>query len=675
MTAAALPPKPRQWPIPRPVRWIGGVIAALILAVVLVLTFADWNALRPFIGRQASAMSGRTIRLDGDLKVHPWSWTPYAEVGGLKIGNPRWASNGTGLMADIPKATIGIHLMSLLTGHWDLTRLELDHPRIWLFVDRDGRANWRTNLNDDQPTKLPLIERFLVDGGKLGFADMSRKLTIGGAIESHEVARASGGGSFHLDGNGTINARPFVLTITGAPLLNVNAKKPYNFNADMRAGDTRLIADGVLPKPFDFGQVEAQLTVSGRNFADLYDISGLALPNTPPFKLSGDLNRQANRYTFTKVHGTVGSSDLAGDFQVDRVDGRRKLTADLHSRSLLISDLGSLVGAPEPSVRTPAEQAAADARKAEGRLLPDATLNLAKIRSTDAVVHYQADSVKSPGWLPISKASLDLKLDRGVLTMTPLVFSLPQGDVDARIRIDARTDTPKDDIDVRVKNARLENMFRGSANPPVEGTLEARAELHGVGDSVHKAASTANGTVAIAVPNGQMRQLFAEALGIDATKAVGLLIDKSQKETGVRCALADFSANNGVLTARNLVLDTDPVLAKGSGTIDLRTETLDLSLEGKPKTFRLVRVKAPITLTGQILSPHVGIKAGRVPLQAAEAVGLAVVATPLAAVIPFLDPGLAKNADCASLLSEAEQKGAPVKPSQAPPVNAPHPHT
>jgi len=218
-------------------------------------------------------------------------------------------------------------------------------------------------------------------------------------------------------------------------------------------------------------------------------------------------------------------------------------------------------------------------------------------------------------------------------------------------------------------------MFRGSANPPVEGTLEARAELHGVGDSVHKAASTANGTVAIAVPNGQMRQLFAEALGIDATKAVGLLIDKSQKETGVRCALADFSANNGVLTARNLVLDTDPVLAKGSGTIDLRTETLDLSLEGKPKTFRLVRVKAPITLTGQILSPHVGIKAGRVPLQAAEAVGLAVVATPLAAVIPFLDPGLAKNADCASLLSEAEQKGAPVKPSQAPPVNAPRPHT
>ena len=45
------------------------------------------------------------------------------------------------------------------------------------------------------------------------------------------------------------------------------------------------------------------------------------------------------------------------------------------------------------------------------------------------------------------------------------------------------------------------------------------------------------------------------------------------------------------------------------------------------------------------------------------AVALAVLLTPLAGVLPFIDPGLAKNADCASLLTEAQQKGAPVKAS------------
>ena len=187
---------------------------------------------------------------------------------------------------------------------------------------------------------------------------------------------------------------------------------------------------------------------------------------------------------------------------------------------------------------------------------------------------------------------------------------------------------------------------------------------------MHKAASTANGTLALAVPNGQISKLFAEGLGIDASKALGLLLAKNQSDTGVRCAMADFSADNGILTARNVVLDTDPVLARGQGTIDLRTEALNLTLEGRPKSFRLIRLMAPITLTGQLRSPHVGVKAGKAPAQVATAVALAAIASPLAGVLPFIDPGLAKNADCASLLTEAQQKGAPVKPSSAPTITA-----
>jgi hypothetical protein len=32
----------------------------------------------------------------------------------------------------------------------------------------------------------------------------------------------------------------------------------------------------------------------------------------------------------------------------------------------------------------------------------------------------------------------------------------------------------------------------------------------------------------------------------------------------------------------------------------------------------------------------------------------------LAAILPFVDPGLAKDANCAGLVSEAKAKGAPV---------------
>ena len=51
--------------------------------------------------------------------------------------------------------------------------------------------------------------------------------------------------------------------------------------------------------------------------------------------------------------------------------------------------------------------------------------------------------------------------------------------------------------------------------------------------------------------------------------------------------------------------------------------------------------------------------------QVGVAVALGAVLTPLAAVLPFVDPGLAKNADCAGLMSEAQTTSAPVKASQA----------
>jgi len=659
MTVAAIHAR-----VPRPVYWICGVVLGLVLAVVLFLSFADWNMLRGPIARYASKVTGRQIALTGDLKVHPWSWSPEADIGGLKIGNPKGIP---GLMADIPQARVRVKLLPLLAGHWNLPLLDLEKPTFWLFVDKTGKDNWHTAKTRGQPTRLPPIEHFVIDNGRLGFVDLPRNLKISGLLQSSETQGGKPGGSFSLIGRGAQNGHPFQLTVRGDPLLNLKPDQPYGFNADVRAADTHVITTGVLSKPFDFGQVRAAMTVSGRDFADLYDLTGLALPNTPPYRLSGDLVRDGLSYSFTHVHGRVGASDLAGDFKVDRVDNRPNLKADLHSHSLNIYDLGSLVGAPKPGAGTALEKAQAARRRAEGRLMPDATLNVARVRAADATLHYTADQVTAQGSLPLSHVLLDLTLDHGVLTLSPLNFSLPRGAVTSKIRIDARTDDPRDDVDVRVTNAHLEDFFKGGgggdADAPLQGVLEARAQLHGVGDSVHKAAATADGAVALAVPSGKLRKLFAEGLGINVSNALTLYLSKDKSDTGVRCAIADFSSSHGMLTARNVVLDADHVQARATGDINLATETLNLSLTGEPKTLRVGRVMAPITLTGQIRSPKIGVKAGKAPAQAAVAVVLGVALGPLGAVLPFIDPGLTKNADCAGLLTQARATGAPVKAS------------
>jgi uncharacterized protein involved in outer membrane biogenesis len=109
-----------------------------------------------------------------------------------------------------------------------------------------------------------------------------------------------------------------------------------------------------------------------------------------------------------------------------------------------------------------------------------------------------------------------------------------------------------------------------------------------------------------------------------------------------------------------MVLDTNRVLITGGGGVDLATEALDLSLRGQPKGIRLVRLRSPIKIHGTLSHPQVGLETANVVGQAGAAVALGALLTPVASLLAFVDPGLAKDANCADLVSQAEQsKGLP----------------
>ena len=117
----------------------------------------------------------------------------------------------------------------------------------------------------------------------------------------------------------------------------------------------------------------------------------------------------------------------------------------------------------------------------------------------------------------------------------------------------------------------------------------------------------------------------------------------------------------GVFNADQIVVDTGPVLVTGGGSINMDTERLDLKVQGHPKKFRLLRLMMPITAEGPLLHPKVGVEPGKAIAQAGAGVALASFLSPLAAILPFIDPGLAKDANCGGLIAEGAQHGAPVK--------------
>ena len=271
----------------------------------------------------------------------------------------------------------------------------------------------------------------------------------------------------------------------------------------------------------------------------------------------------------------------------------------------------------------------------------------------DARVSFRAERVVSES-LPLRALSLDIILDNGLLRLDPLTIDLTRGRIGGAVAINARDEAPRVDLDVRLANARLESFLRVGDSQPITGSLVGRVQLSGSGASVRDAAANANGQISLVTPSGEVREAFAELTGINVTRGLGLLLTDNDDTIPIRCGVASFDVRNGVAHVRSMVFDTETMLIRGSGTISLRNETLDLNIEGEPKEPRLVRIAAPITVEGRWRTPEVGVDAGDIVGQGGLAAALGTLIVPLAAVLPFVDAGLAEDANCAALLAGRE---------------------
>lgn len=659
-----LPPPRLRKPSRKALYWTGGVLAALAVAIGVLVAIWDWNWFRGPVERIASARLNREVSIAGDLDVRLWSWQPRATVEGVRIANAPWA--GRDPLGTFEKITVQIRLVPLLWGNVDLRLLRFDRPELRLYADARGRRNWDfSDGRKKEPMRLPPIRSFIVADGRMSYLDVKRDLRFEGTINAAETLGDRSRG-FELVGQGTINRQPFRMEVTGGPLVNIERDRPYPFNAEIRAGRTYITANGAVPKPFDLGRFHMFTTARGPDLSDLYPLTGVALPNTPPYSLRGRLSRDELVWRIDNLGGRVGDSDLAGDIEVETGRTRPMFEADLRSRSLDFDDLGALFGgapATGPGETASAEQVAvARALNAQQRIFPDSTLDVSRIRAMDADVRYRAQSIRDAP-VNLTAGQVRVKLDNGLLRAEPLVLDLPQGRVSGFVALNARREVPVTELDLRLANARIEQLIPVTyeGGHPLTGAVSGRARLTGAGDSIHKAFASADGEVMVVAPGGEIRKAFAELMGVNVVKGLGLLLSKDDDTTALRCGVAHFRTTDGVMRAGNIVVDTGPVLITGKGAINLGTERMSFEVRGHNKKFRLVRALIPVKAEGPIRAPKLGLEPGGAIAQGAAGVGLGALLNPIAALLPFVDPGLAKDANCGAMLAQAGREGAPVK--------------
>jgi AsmA protein len=222
----------------------------------------------------------------------------------------------------------------------------------------------------------------------------------------------------------------------------------------------------------------------------------------------------------------------------------------------------------------PATPAAQPSRLIPGRKLPFAALRLADLDLQEAV-----DDLRTGGW-DYKSVKLHAVVNDGKLTLDPLTFDAPGGQVDATATVDANSAPPPVTLTLRAPGLALQPLLEALGKPGYAGgTLELRADLRGTGDTPHDLAASLDGTVGVAVAKGELdsRVLGNLMATLLRQKELASLTNKAGMSK-LNCFALRLDANGGVGTLRALRLDSSTVGITGAGTLNFGSETLDLHL-------------------------------------------------------------------------------------------------
>lgn len=626
-------------------RWLA-VLVFLFAGLLLLIALWDWNWFKGPVERAVQAKTGRALQINGDLDVD-LGRTTVIRADRITFANADWAK--TPHMASADRVEIGVRVWPLLRGKVQLPEIRLTRADVLLETspDKGQPGNW--DFLGPSTGNPPVLQRLLVDDGRLQFLDAAGKTDILVALNSGTPRTEDGAPPLLVKGKGRWKGNPFTLDGgTESPLELTNSDHPFRIHLDGRAGRTHAIARGTLTNPFALRVFDLELMLSGQDMEDLYPLIGLAVPSTPPYRLKGRLKRDNNIWRYENFTGTAGDSDLGGTAQITLGGERPFLKADLVSKRLDFDDLAGFIGAPPKTgagESANAEQKAqAAALAARSRVLPDTPYNLGKLRAMDADVRWKAQRINSPV-LPLDDMDAHLKLDDGLLRLEPLNFGVAGGDIRSTIRMDARKAAIATQLQATIRKVQLGRLFPDAKlAEQASGGISGSVNLAGNGNSIAAMLGSADGDVGVAMGRGHVGNLVMELAGLDVAESLKFLFT-GDKQIPLRCAFGDFGVKQGVMTSRDLAVDTTDTLIIGEGTVDLKQEQLDLLLRPRPKDVSILALRSPLRIGGTFKDPSFRPDFKALGLRGAIALTLASI-TPPAALLATIETGPGKDSDC-----------------------------
>jgi hypothetical protein len=653
---------------------VGFTLLAIFISLIVFVNLYNWNHARPYIQKFSKEYLHQEIRINGDLSIK-LSTRFDLEVNEFTIDSPENVSEKP--LVQLDRLNISLNVIPIIFGDLVFEQIDASKGMVNLILRKDGVSNWMFKPLDEANKNPPPQDKETTDWFNLfvynsTIKDIKVSYNESISITVDRLSAEYINNSIAFDFNGDYNS--LATNLKGRfyqvdqYLADTGALEP---ELDVHLDQIRGRISGAIksePRP-DEAKLSLLVEADGEGLSEVLSKIGWE-PNgdIPPFEIKTHITSKEESLALNDIDLTLGKSMAQGSV-IFELKSPTTLVVDADSTSLHFDDLGAFFPKSEAG-NIPAESVRQSNKSKEegqsGQIFSDEPLAPAAFSSLELDIKARVNSFVGSGKSEsIRSFVLHLSGKNGVLKLDPLRLGFETGNIQNYFVYDSRNALENSQapriiklnasfsrisLDALVKpyldGLGIEKEKIGTLEPQevMKGDLYGDVKLKAHGISMAQVMAELDGTINLAVHEGQMNSLLIEALGLDLTESVAAYFSENPL-IPMPCLLLGVGVNGGVAKTRAFLISTKDSNVVTNATLNLGEETIDARINTLAKDFSLGAFSAPITLNGSLSSPNIGLGAketlGRLGLGAL--LGTAV--SPAASLAALVEPGSEEDAN------------------------------
>jgi len=357
-----------------------------------------------------------------------------------------------------------------------------------------------------------------------------------------------------------------------------------------------LEADGTVKEIEGTHEIEGHIASGASHISVLESFLGIELPpfGTPILdgKIAGNLKRAS-------FEGTVrlGHSRLRTTLSHSLTKQRPRVTAKIVAPTVHLADVGVY---PTPAKDLPPEIASEP--QPDKRLFGEEPLSFRALKAIDLAISVDVKRMTGQDFV-LRDLDFDMSLKNGKLQIAPATVTYANGSASIDCTVDAVGSKSEMALKVTAEDIDVGSLLAHfHAQPFLKGQLNLVVDLQSAGKSPREIATALEGEFRVAVEKGKIKRVV-EFMGADAVDFLTEVRSKAEYRD-LHCMALGFVFEEGMGNSEMIYLESPKMYARGGAHIDLRTETMKMVLQPKPKRG-LRGMTSAVTISGPIVDPQV----------------------------------------------------------------------